>query len=206
MSEWRLATKSLRGPIWFYRYIGLPEMRIAHIDPRKRTPRVGPISVTADIEYLIDGSGAIKVRNVVPSRSEGSGLEACNAATSYGMAFVITDSIPPEVWRPVVARELETNDTFAGLLRTKWGHVARWRGMQPTDDPACESTMRVMAALHADLPRQVTEAEARQIIDFLNAHIISCPFCKQRIACSEDICPCCGRGLEDVRVTIEIGG
>ena len=199
LSQWKLATKSLRGPIWLYGLRGLPEFAVPHTDPMNGRQRTRGLDLCVDIEYLVDDTDRIVVRNVVPSRCEG------NAASSSGMLFRFDGRIPQAIWRPVIAEALENDGALSEIMRSKWGHVMRWRSMRPTNHPACESTMRALEALHAHLPRPVTEAEGRQIIDYLNTHIVSCPYCKVRIPCSEDDCPACRENLDAMRVTIEIG-
>jgi len=200
MEEFRLATRSLRGPIWFYSYF-LPEpVVLDYVTPMLQRRIRGPVLLSVDISFEIYSSGSIIVRNAVPATSWGS-EPGGNAIASYGEGFEYRGPLAKSSWVAQIERALREKG-LDELLTKAWENVQRWRSMPPSDRPACRSSIRVIEELHGHLAHEVTESEARVLIDFLNAHVVSCPYCRERIPCSDQRCGCCGSDLSAMRVTV----
>lgn len=90
-----------------------------------------------------------------------------------------------------------------GLVIGAWMCRRRRRDRSPM---ATHEQMARIFELHGSLPRQVTAEEASDIITFLEAHKLDCPFCGAKCKASNIVCGACRKRLDAVRVPITIGG
>lgn len=73
------------------------------------------------------------------------------------------------------------------------------------NSPADSNYMEELKELHADLPRPITNAEAEEIIEFLENHHISCPHCRKQldsIMFSMESCPFCDGSFRNLKIPI----
>lgn len=60
-----------------------------------------------------------------------------------------------------------------------------------------------IAAMHGVLPREISRAEADDVIEFLSGYGFRCPACREDVCCAgDDTCPLCGASLENVRIPV----
>lgn len=62
-----------------------------------------------------------------------------------------------------------------------------------------------IAELHGALPRQLTMTEANKVIEFLESHVMDCPYCGAKCKAVNVVCGRCRKRLDDVRVPIGLG-
>ena len=73
------------------------------------------------------------------------------------------------------------------------------------NSPASSDYMEELKELHADLPRPITNAEAEEIIEFLENHHINCPYCRKQldsIMFSMESCPFCDGDFRNLKIPI----
>jgi len=75
---------------------------------------------------------------------------------------------------------------------------------QRSAEPPTKEQLRRIKEYHGVLPRAVTRGEAKRIIDFLEDHILPCPYCGIQVMASDDACCACGRSLRAMRIPIKL--
>jgi hypothetical protein len=102
----------------------------------------------------------------------------------------------PSIKTPVIVFGLPG---LAGLAIAMWMCRGRRKDRAPM---ATAAQMDRILELHGTLPRQVTAAEAADIVTFLESHKLDCPFCGAKCKASNMVCGNCRKRLDAVRVPI----
>lgn len=69
--------------------------------------------------------------------------------------------------------------------------------------PATKSQLREITKMHGILPREVSAAEANDVIEFLSGHTYRCPHCREDVCCADDTsCSLCRKSLREVKIPI----